>query len=266
MRETCICERPIALADLGLREVLGEAQAQDLALARRDDPHDVLDGGAVLGQGEAPLLDADDVAQRVGAVVVGAPWRLQRRGPVGARGLERLEDVLRVSADLRPDLLDRRLALELEVELGDRAVDLQREVLEVARHADRPGAVAEVALDLAQDGRHRIAREGDPAVEAEAVDGVDEAEAGDLEEVVEGLVGALVAARELARERQEALDEHLAVDRVALVEVACEQGAILRDPRSVVRGVADWPDMVSLPANVAPECALVCSIRREAAL
>ena len=41
------------LADLGLREVLGEAQAQDLALARRDDPHDVLDGGAVLGQGEA---------------------------------------------------------------------------------------------------------------------------------------------------------------------------------------------------------------------
>ena len=79
-----------SLADLGLGEVLGEAQAQDLALARRDDPHDVRDGGAILRQGEAALFDADDVAEGVAAVLIGAPRRLQRRGPVGARGFERL--------------------------------------------------------------------------------------------------------------------------------------------------------------------------------
>ena len=113
------------------------------------------------------------------------------------------------------------------VELGDRPVDFQGKVLQVARDAYRPGAVAEVALDLAQDGRHREAREGEPAVEVEAVDGVDEAQARDLEEVIEGLLGALVAACQLARQRQEALDEHLAIDRVALIEVAREQRAIL---------------------------------------
>ena len=42
-----------------------------------------------------------------------------------------------------------------------------------------------------------------------------------------GSLGALVAACQLARERQEALDEHLAVDRIALIEVAREQRAIL---------------------------------------
>ena len=93
-----------------------------------------------------------------------------------------------------------------------------------------------------------------------------EAQAGDLEEVVEGLVGALVAARELARERQEALDEHLAVDRVALVEIAREEGAILRDPGDVVRGVVGLAGHGLLACERARECALVCSIRREAAL
>ena len=117
--------------------------------------------------------------------------------------------------------------MQVERQLGDRAVDLQRELLQVARHAHRPRAVAEVALDLAEDGRHRVARERDLALEVEAVDRLDQAEAGDLEEVVEGLLGALVAARELARERQEALDEHLAVDRIALVQVAREERAVL---------------------------------------
>jgi hypothetical protein len=50
-------------------------------------------------------------------------------------------------------------------------------------------AVAEVALDLAMDGRHRVGRERDPAVGVEAVDGLHEAEARDLEDVVEGSSG-----------------------------------------------------------------------------
>ena len=76
----------------------------------------------------------------------------------------------------------------------------------------QPG-VAEVALQLAQDRGHRVGREGRPAGGVEAVDRLHEPDAGDLHEVVEGLVGALVAARELARERQEALDQLLARGR-----------------------------------------------------
>src|SRR4051794_33437361 len=66
-----------ALADLGLREVLGEAQVQDLALARRDGAHEVLDRGAVLGQGEAVLLGSQRVAQRVAALLLAAARRLE---------------------------------------------------------------------------------------------------------------------------------------------------------------------------------------------
>ena len=56
-----------ALADLRLGEVLLEAQPQDLALARRDRAHEVLERRAVLGQREAELLGAQRVAERVAA-------------------------------------------------------------------------------------------------------------------------------------------------------------------------------------------------------
>ena len=103
---------------------------------------------------------------------------------------------------------------------------LQRELLQVARHADRPGAVAEVALDLAEDRRDRVGGERDLALGVEAVDRLDQADRRDLEEVVERLARALVAAGELARQRQEALDELLARPGVAGA-VAQEQLAVL---------------------------------------
>ena len=147
------------------------------------------------------------------------------------------------------DLGDGRLPAQVGGELRDLAVDAQRELLEVARDAHGPGAVAEVALDLAEDRRDRVARERDLAGQVEPVDRLDEAEARDLEEVVEGLLRPLVAAGELARERQEPLDEQLAVDGVAPVEVALEEGAILRGPvawaRRLVAGAASgrtWGD------------------------
>jgi hypothetical protein len=58
-----------------------------------------------------------------------------------------------------------------------------------------------VAFDLAADGGDRVARERDAAVDVEAVDGLDEAVASNLEDVVEGLLGALVARGDLPRER-----------------------------------------------------------------
>src|SRR5688572_18109726 len=54
-----------ARADLGLGEILDEAQAQHLALARGDGGHEALERGAVLGQAEAALLVAERVAEAV---------------------------------------------------------------------------------------------------------------------------------------------------------------------------------------------------------
>ena len=55
------------------------------------------------------------------------------------------------------------------------------------RGTRRPRAVAEVAPDFAQDGRHGVAGERDVAAEVEAIDRLDEPQTGDLEEIVEGL-------------------------------------------------------------------------------
>jgi hypothetical protein len=87
----------------------------------------------------------------------------------------------------------------------------------------RPALVAEVALQLSEDGGGGVARELRPATGLEAIDGLDQAEARDLEQVVERLVGVGVAKREVAGQRQEALDELLPRDQIAVVVVADEQ-------------------------------------------
>ena len=53
-----------------------------------------------------------------------------------------------------------------------------------ARHAQHPSAVAEMALDLAEDRRDREARERGATVELVAVDRLHEPEARDLDQIV----------------------------------------------------------------------------------
>jgi hypothetical protein len=59
------------------------------------------------------------------------------------------------------------------------------QLMESARHPDGVGPVPEVAQDLAADGRDREGQEVAAALGVEAVDGLDQAEGGDLLEVVE---------------------------------------------------------------------------------
>jgi hypothetical protein len=57
-----------------------------------------------------------------------------------------------------------------------------------------PALVTEVALELADDGRHQVAEEGLPAPRIEPVHGLDEALAGrTATERVDGLTTALVS-------------------------------------------------------------------------
>jgi hypothetical protein len=67
-------------------------------------------------------------------------------------------------------------------------------------------AVAQVVADLSGDGRRRVGAEGDAAARVVAVDGLDEADRPDLDEVLERLL-ARVPAGQRADEREMALDE-----------------------------------------------------------
>ena len=88
--------------------------------------------------------------------------------------------------------------------------DLERPLLHPARHVDRHHLVAEMALELADDGGDGVGLEGGAAAGVEAVDRLDQAERGHLEEVVDGLGAAAVAEGERTGQRQEGLDQLLA--------------------------------------------------------
>jgi len=75
-----------ASADLPLGELLLEAQAQHLALARRDRAQQQGERRAVLGQPEARLGAGERVAERVAGTVLAGARGLQRRRAVGTGG------------------------------------------------------------------------------------------------------------------------------------------------------------------------------------
>ena len=186
IRETCICETP-------MRSPISACVRSSSKRSRRTSRSRGVTArrswASVARSSASPKpssLVPTRVAERVARLVLVAARRRQRRRAVGAGRLERLEHVL--LARRRPPRRSRPTvgcAAQVGRQLADLAVDAQRELLQVARDAHRPRAVAEVALDLAEDRRHRVAREGDVARQVEAVDRLDEAQAGDLEEVVE---------------------------------------------------------------------------------
>src|SRR4051812_31361899 len=225
-----------ALPDLGLREVLGEAQAQHLALALVEHAHQALDRRRVLRDGEPRVLDAVDGPDALAGLLVLLARAVERHRAVGAGGLARLQYVLDGRARALRDLGGRRRAAELARELLAARLELDRELLQVARDAHRPAAVAEVALELAQDGGDGETRERRLATWVKAVDRLQQAEAGDLDQVVQRLSPALVAAGELAGERQEATDQRGAGRLVAVVG-ALQQRAVGTRPGHTRFGV-----------------------------
>ena len=72
-----------ALADLGLRQVLDEAQAQDLALARADRAQQPAQRGAILGEAEALVVAADRVAIRGCRIAAGTAIARERSHAIG---------------------------------------------------------------------------------------------------------------------------------------------------------------------------------------
>ena len=83
----------------------------------------------------------------------------------------------------------------------------------------RPAAVAEVALDLADDRRHGVRLERHAAVEVEAVDRLDQPDRADLDQVVERFALAGIAAGDRPHERHVLFDQLVARPLVAFLVV-----------------------------------------------
>ncbi len=85
-----------------------------------------------------------------------------------------------------------------------------------------------MALDLADDVRRRVGRQLDAAVDVEAIDRLDQADAADLDEIVELLAAVGIAPGERADEGQVLLDQLLPGGEIALLVVAAKQRLVGR--------------------------------------
>src|SRR5690606_23121276 len=119
-------------------------------------------------------------------------------------------DVLLGDVHLGGQLGDGRRAAEVLAEVGDEPVQLRAAFLVEAGHPDGPGAVAEVAFDLAGHGDDGVAPEGVAEGGVEAVDGLHEPDVRGLEEVFQRLAAVAVAPGDLHGERPVQLHDALA--------------------------------------------------------
>ena len=142
---------------------------------------------------------------------------------LGRRHLERGEHVLGLEPDALADLGDARRAAQLAGQLLGGGVDPQEVLLQPSWHPHRPGAVAEVAADLAHDGRRRERAELVPQRGIEALDGVDQAQEADLFDVLERLAAVGEPARDEVDEVGVQLDELVANVRVVVIAVLLQQ-------------------------------------------
>ena len=103
------------------------------------------------------------------------------------------------------------------------ALHADRELLQLARHAQRPAPIAEMALELAQYRRHGERRERCRPGWIETVDRLQQTERGHLHEVFERLAAPRIAARELPRKGQEPVHERLLRRAIPMPLVPREQ-------------------------------------------
>src|SRR5581483_6408981 len=209
--------------DLRLRQPVEEPEAQDRALAVVQHPEARRQDGAVLGDLVGVLLDADRLERVDLLVLPAAKSGGQRQRAVRAPALERLQDLLLLDRRRSRELRDRRRAPQLHGQLFHQTRQLDVQLLEAARDAHGPAAVAEVPLDLADDVRRRVGRQLDAAGQVEAVDRLDQADRADLDQVVELLAAVRVAPRERADERHVLLDQPLARREIAALVVPPQQ-------------------------------------------
>ena len=219
---------PEDLGDLGLGDVVVHPHPQRPPLkvrqSRQRDDERLLE----LEQAVPVLVATEHLDQRL---------RVLRR-PLRHGRVER-DRVLR-RAGIEPDehLVDRDLQVGGDRRCGGRAAALggdharrarhpQRQLLGAARDVRRPTRVAEVPLELTEDGGDGERGEADAALDVETVDRTQQSHRGDLDEVLDRLLGVAVAVGQPAGERQEPPAQLLAGGGVAVVLASAKQLAEL---------------------------------------
>src|SRR5262249_19003527 len=201
-------------------------QVKNRALALVEDPEAGREDRAVLGHLVLVLLRAERLERIEVALVVHARPRGQRQRAVGAATLQRLEDLLLRDLGGLRKLGDRGGAPQLDGLLLEQPRELDVQLLQAARHADGPAAVAEVALDLADDVRRGVGGQLDAAVDVEPVDRLDEPDRADLDEIFELLTAVRVAPGQRAHERHVLLDQLLAGCEITLLVIPPEKDLV----------------------------------------
>jgi len=185
----------------------------------------VLREHGILDPAELAVLGADGRGERF--ALAGSDGLVERHAAARARGLERLEDRLDGRVCGARQLLASGHAAELAGERVRLTFQAQHPLLQVAGRADRPGVVAEVALQLADHSRDGERAERHAAVRVEALDCLEQRNRGELHAVVMGDAAAAVARGNARGEPEIALDEQLLGRRVACRPIAQEQQALL---------------------------------------
>ena len=236
IRETCICEQPTtsAISDCSRssekrRRRISRARSSRMPVRRSSvTPASTRSNSSSW----TPIRSPAD-AESFSSSCTGASSERTER-PSVACSASTISSAL--ALEPRGEVGDGRLAAELAPQRLARLLERQAELLQVARRAHVPGRVAEVAAQLAEDRRHGVGREREPALGVPAVDGLDEADGRDLDQVVERLARAPVAQRERAGERHVALDQLLARALVAGLDVPHEALIFALPPRAIDRG------------------------------
>ena len=147
---------PDAVRDLSLHHVLLEAQAQHRPLALAQARQHPIEVGGLLRAGVARVLGRHELLAHV---VVGIRFGpVERVGEMRGRGRAGLQHILARDVARARELVSRRGTPELACQPLTDAVRSQDQLLDVPRHPHRPAEVAEVALELPQDGWHREGR------------------------------------------------------------------------------------------------------------
>ena len=157
IREICICETPSRLPDLVLRQLVDEPHLQHppLALvepAPRPRRAATRSGHTRTRRRRSPRPPASPARRRPARCV-------ERQGPSGVPGLDRLEHIFGRDAEAVGDLGRRSDSARAPRSGPVRVVDPHRQLLKAARQADLPDVVAEVAAQLAEDRRDRVGGE-----------------------------------------------------------------------------------------------------------
>src|SRR5206468_2149918 len=138
----------------------------------------------LLDASERAVVAADDVESAREVLVLASDRSVERDGVVGLGDLKAVEHLLLTHLEVEREFVHPRAPSGAAAYLLLGLVDLSRALLGAAVDVEGPRAIAEVALELADDRRHRERGEGEAPIGIEALDRLDEPQARDLEEIV----------------------------------------------------------------------------------